>query len=102
MFFRITSLYFSVARRRAAERHPSAQTTAGPLRGAVMAWYGVATSGEVGRPGDLPVPVGQQLRRWGALLALAGLALPGGSAGRVARQQPPEVAVVEASRNDPA
>lgn len=105
MFFRITYLCFSAARRRAAaaERHPSAQATAGVARpGPFSAWDGVATPGEIGRPGDLPVPAGQQLRRWGALLALAGLALPGVSAGRVARQQPPEVAVVEASRTDPA
>jgi soluble lytic murein transglycosylase-like protein len=58
----------------------------------------VATPGELGRPGDLPLPVGQQLRRWGALLALAGLTLPGVSAGRVARQQPAEVTVVEATQ----
>jgi soluble lytic murein transglycosylase-like protein len=102
MFFRIIDLYFSAARRRGAERHPSAQAAAAAVPGAFMAWDGVATPGELGRPGDLPVPVGQQLRRWGALLALAGLALPGVSAGRVARQQPPEVAVVEASRTDPA
>ena len=103
MFFRITSLYFSAARRRAAvERHPSAQATSGGVPGPFMAWDGVATPGEIGRPGDLPLPVGQQLRRWGALLALAGLALPGVSAGRVARQQPPEVAVIEASQTDSA
>ncbi len=40
--------------------------------------------------------------RWGALLALAGLALPGVSAGRVTEHRPAEVAVVEASRIDPA
>ena len=102
MFFRITRLYFSVARRRAAERHPSAQTIPGARPWAVVTWDGVATPGELGRPGDLPVPAGQQLRRWGALLALAGLALPGVSAGRAARQQPPEVAVIEASQTDPA
>ena len=45
--------------------------------GTAAAWNGVAAPGEIGRPGDLPVPVGQQLRRWGALLALAGMALPG-------------------------
>ena len=102
MFFRITYLYFRAARRRAAaaERHPSAQATGSGVPGQFMAWDGVATPGEIGRPGDLPVPVGQQLRRWGALLALAGLALPGVTAGRVARQQPPEVAVVEASQTD--
>src|SRR5687768_8916427 len=102
MYFRITSLYFRPRRRRAIERHPSASATGGAVPGPFMALDGVATPGEIGRPGDLPVPVGQQLRRWGALLALAGLALPGVSAERIARQQPPEVAVVEASRTDPA
>jgi hypothetical protein len=102
MSFRITWLYFRARRRAAAERHPSAQATSASVPGLFMAWDGVATPGEVGRPGDLPLPVGQQLRRWGALLALAGLALPGVSAGRVARQQPPEVALVEASRTDHA
>jgi transglycosylase-like protein with SLT domain len=100
MFFRITDLYFRVARRRAAHRHPSAQATAGLLPGAVMSWDGVATPGELGRPGDMPVPIGQELRRWGALLALAGLAVPGVSAGRVAGHRPAEVAVVEASQVD--
>ncbi len=103
MFFRITDLYFVAPRQRAAlERHPSAQATAGVTPAGFMAWDGVATPGEIGRPGDLPVPAGQQLRRWGALLALAGLALPGVSADRVARQQPPEVTVVEASQTDRA
>lgn len=104
MYFRITGLSFRAARRRAsaAERHPSAYASGGGVPGPFMAWDGVATPGEIGRPGDLPVAAGQQLRRWGALLALAGLALPGVSAGRVARQQPPEVAVVEASQHDPA
>ena len=105
MFFRITSLYFSVARRRAALRHPSSQATAraGVLPGAVVAWDGVATPGQLGRPGDLPVPAGQELRRWGALLALAGVALPGVSAGHLAEQRRPEVAVVEANQTtDPA
>ncbi|HEV8625983.1 MAG TPA: lytic transglycosylase domain-containing protein [Acidimicrobiia bacterium] len=60
----------------------------------------MATPGQLGRPGDLPVPAGQELRRWGALLALAGLALPGVSAGRLAEQRRPEVAVVEASQTD--
>jgi len=73
---------------------------AGVLPGGIMSWDGVATPGQVGRPGDLPVPPGQQLRRWGALLALAGLALPGVSAGRLAEQNRPEVAVVEASQTD--
>jgi soluble lytic murein transglycosylase-like protein len=103
MFFRITGLCFSVARRRAAiGRHPSAQANATPLPDAFMAWDGVATPGVIGRPGDLPVPPGEQLRRWGALLALAGLALPGVSAGRIARQQLREVAVTEAAQTDPA
>jgi soluble lytic murein transglycosylase-like protein len=98
MFFRITSLYFSVARRRAARRHPSSQPmpTAGVGPGAIMSWDGVATPGQIGRPGDLPASPGQELRRWGALLALAGLALPGVSASRLAAQSRPEVAVVEA------
>jgi len=65
-----------------------------------VAWDGVATPGEIGRPGDLPVPAGQQLRRWGALLALAGLALPGVSAARIADGRPPAVPVVEASRTE--
>jgi soluble lytic murein transglycosylase-like protein len=67
-----------------------------------MSWDGVATPGQLGRPGDLPVPVGQELRRWGALLALAGLALPGVSADRLAEQRRPEIAVVEASQTDGA
>jgi hypothetical protein len=56
----------------------------------------VATPGELGRPGDLPVPVGQQLRRWGALLALAGLALPGVSADRQIARRPAVVKVLDA------
>jgi hypothetical protein len=109
MFFRITSLYFDGLKQRAVERHPSAQASGNwaqdggsGVPGTFMAWDGVATPGEIGRPGDLPVPAGQQLRRWGALLALAGLALPGVSAERMARRQPPEVAVVEASETDSA
>jgi soluble lytic murein transglycosylase-like protein len=102
MFFRITLLSFRDVRQRAIERHPSAQATGEGAPGTFMAWDGVAMPGEIGRPGDLPVPVGQQLRRWGALLALAGLALPGVSAERMARRQPPEVAVIEASQTDPA
>lgn len=62
-----------------------------------MSWDGVATPGELGRPGDIPVPIGQQLRRWGALLALAGLALPGIRADRIAEHRPAEVAVVGVS-----
>ncbi len=63
-------------------------------------WDAVATPGEIGRPGDLPVPVGQQLRRWGALLALAGLALPSVSAARMTAG-PPAVAVLDANRTTP-
>ena len=103
MWFRITDLYFSVGRRRAIRRHPSAQAMAGVVPGAVMSWDGVATPGQLGRPGDLPVPVGQQLRRWGALLALAGVALPGVSADRLAARRgagPATVAVVEARQTD--
>jgi soluble lytic murein transglycosylase len=69
-----------------------------------MSWDGVATAGQLGRPGDLPASPGQQLRRWGALLALAGLALPGVSVERLSEQRrPPEVSVVEADQTtDPA
>ena len=84
MFFGITDLYFA-----------SRPTPPVPPATAVD-WDGVATPGEIGRPGDLPVPAGQQVRRWGALLALAGLALPGVSAGRLADARPPAVPVVEA------
>jgi Transglycosylase SLT domain len=103
MFFGITRLYFSVARRRRAAvlRHPSSGlgvATAGVLPGGLLSWDAMATPGQLGRPGDLPVPPGQELRRWGALLALAGLALPGVSAGRLAAaERRREVAVVEAS-----
>ena len=77
--------------------------TAGVVPGAVMSWDGVATPGQLGRPGDLPASHGQQLRHWGALLALAGLALPGVSVERLAEQRRPEVAVVEANQTtDPA
>jgi len=76
---------------------------AGVVPGTVMSWDGVATPGQLGRPGDLPASPGQQLRRWGALLALAGLALPGVSVERLADQHRPEVAVVEANQTtDPA
>jgi hypothetical protein len=85
MFFRITWLCFTA--RRDLPIPPASAVT----------WDGVATPGEIGRPGDLPVSAGQQLRRWGALLALAGLALPGVSAGRIADARPPVVPVVEAS-----
>ncbi|HYH52068.1 MAG TPA: lytic transglycosylase domain-containing protein [Acidimicrobiia bacterium] len=77
---------------------PAAAAVQGVAPGAPFAWDGVATPGEIGRPGDLPVPVGQQLRRWGALLALAGLALPDVTAARLGDRSPTEVAVVEASR----
>ncbi|MDQ1501769.1 MAG: hypothetical protein QOI86_5109, partial [Actinomycetota bacterium] len=86
MFFEITSMYFAVRPR------------GWVAPGAAAAWNGVATPGEIGRPGDLPVTVGQQLRRWGALLALAGLALPGLSA-QAAHRRPPAVAVLDASRS---
>ena len=59
----------------------------------------MARPGEIGRSGDLPVPAPQQLRRWGALLALAGLALPGVSATRSSAARPP-VAAVDASRTE--
>jgi hypothetical protein len=114
MFFRITRLYFSVRPRR--DVRPvlfdqdqdllPVQRVSDDIRrlspGAPYAWDGVATPGEIGRPGDLPVPVGQQLRRWGALLALAGLALPGVSSARLAVGGPPAVAVIDASRSDVA
>jgi soluble lytic murein transglycosylase len=90
MFFGITDLYFA----------PRPQSALPP--GAAISWDGVAAPGEIGRPGDLPVPVGQQLRRWGALLALAGLALPGVSAVRQADGRPPAVPVVEAARIEDA
>jgi hypothetical protein len=103
MFFRITDLYFSVARGRAMRRHPSSAPMAGVAPGQIMSWDGVATPGVLGRPGDLPVAPGQQLRHWGALLALAGLALPGVTASREAQiRQPGTVAVVEASQTDTA
>jgi soluble lytic murein transglycosylase-like protein len=88
MFFGITNMYF------AARSRPIVPPAT------AVAWDGVATPGEIGRPGDLPVPPGQQLRRWGALMALAGLALPGVSAARLADGRPPVVPVVEASRTE--
>lgn len=84
------------------ERQPAVGDTRRLSPGTPYAWDGVATPGEIGRPGDLPVPVGQQLRRWGALLALAGLALPSVSAARLAVGGPPAVAVIDASRSDVA
>ena len=87
MFFGITSLYFAA---RPTPLVPPATA---------VAWDGVATPGEIGRPGDLPVPAGQQLRRWGALLALAGLALPGVTAHHnPADARPPAVRIVGASQ----
>ena len=47
-------------------------------------------------------PLGQQVRRWAALLALAGVALPGLSSARLAVGGPPAVAVIDASRSDVA
>jgi soluble lytic murein transglycosylase-like protein len=89
MFFGITDLYFA------------ARPTPPISPAAAVAWDGVATPGEIGRPGDLPVPAGQQLRRWGALLALAGLALSGVSAARIADARPPAVPVVETGELHP-
>jgi soluble lytic murein transglycosylase-like protein len=91
MLFGITHLYFSARR----ERDPIS-----PAAG--FGWAGVATPGQIGRPGDLPVTPGEQLRRWGALLALAGVLLPGVHATRVAAGRPAEVAVVDASRSHAA
>jgi soluble lytic murein transglycosylase-like protein len=85
MFFRITDTSFA---RLAGSPVPP---------GAAADWNGVATPGEIGRPDDLPVPVGQQLRRWAALLALAGLALPGAGAARAASGWPPAGPVIGAS-----
>ena len=65
MSFQITGLYFAGRR----------ETWVAP--GAARAWDGVATPGEIGPPGVGTLPLGQQLRRWGALLAMAGLILPG-------------------------
>jgi soluble lytic murein transglycosylase-like protein len=81
MFFQITGLYF--AGRREHWVKP----------GTARAWDGVATPGEIGPPAGGPLPLGQQLRRWGALLALGGLALPGlSAAAAVADDRPPAVA----------
>ena len=117
MFFRITSLYFGARPRRDGrpvlfdqdqdlDQLPVQRISDDVRRrlspGAPYAWDGVATPGEIGRPGDLPVPVGQQLRRWGALLALAGLALPGLSGAWPAVGGPPAVPVIDASRSDVA
>ncbi|HZQ79430.1 MAG TPA: lytic transglycosylase domain-containing protein [Acidimicrobiia bacterium] len=56
--------------------------------GRAVAWDGAATPGAVGRPGDLPVPARQQLRRWTALLVLAALALPGAGAAEASDRRP--------------
>src|SRR5712691_4874104 len=71
MFFRITDLYFC-----------NSSNTRLPVAGA-PAWPGVATPGVIGQPGAAPpAGTGHQLRRWAALLALAGFALPGTAAAR--------------------
>jgi soluble lytic murein transglycosylase-like protein len=50
---------------------------------AAPAWPGVATPGALGQPGAAPpIRLGHELRRWAALLALAGVALPGTAAAR--------------------
>jgi soluble lytic murein transglycosylase-like protein len=86
MFFQITGLYFPA-------RHFQGRPEHWVAPGAARAWDGVATSGEIGPPATGPLPLGQQLRRWGALLALGGLALPGISAvAAVADDRPPALA----------
>ena len=67
--------------------------------GAAAAWNGVATPGELGHPGDLPVPARQQFRRWGALVALAAMLLPGSGAAQASDGRPP-AARIETSRSD--
>jgi soluble lytic murein transglycosylase-like protein len=79
MLFEITNLYFPDRRRREEWVAP----------GAAAAWNGVASPGELGRPGDLPVPARQQVRRWGALLALAAMTLPGAGVARADDRRPP-------------
>jgi len=78
MLFGITGLYFPARRR----------STQGVKPGLAAAWNGVATPGELGRPGDLPVPGRQQIRRWAALLALAAMTLPGSGAAQAADRRP--------------
>jgi Transglycosylase SLT domain len=68
--------------------------------GAAGSWNGVATAGELGRPGDLPVPARQQFRRWAALLALAGITLPGAAAAQASDRRLP--GVVATSRSEGA
>jgi soluble lytic murein transglycosylase-like protein len=91
MLFGITDLYFPGRRRPGKWVAP----------GAAAAWNGVASPGELGRPGDLPVPARQQVRRWGALLALAAMTLPGAGVARADDRRPPAqvAAGVETSRS---
>lgn len=100
MSLRITDLYFVALSTRSERAALRRDEPPGVRMGGALEWEGVATTGEIGRPGDLPVPVGQQLRRWGALLALAGIALPGVSAARESAGGPPAVAVVDVSRTE--
>jgi soluble lytic murein transglycosylase-like protein len=86
MFLEITRMYFRSRRRPWVEP------------GKAAAWDGVATPGEIGRPGDLPVPAGQQVRRWAALLALAALALPGAGAAQASDGRPTTVTGASATR----
>jgi soluble lytic murein transglycosylase-like protein len=78
MFFQITGLYF------AGRRDPWIAP------GLARAWDGVATAGEVAPLPVRALPLGQQVRRWGALLAVAGLVLPGlTTAAALADDRPP-------------
>ena len=86
MFFRITSVYF--------RRLSWSRTTPVPSRPVLF-------DQDAPEPVALPAPAGQNLRRWGALLALAGLALPGLTTAQLGGDgRPAEMAVVEASRTD--